>query len=165
MKTPLPQKLNIDTQKMTAKEVAFVITLNTLIDFLSKGEEEFSGTVCSKCHYPRGHNPACEYFPTQPVTQREWEVEWNNKPFSVPQPNQDGEFTYLICPDCKSQRFCCKECSKSFISSTIKQSIDQYKEELLGEIEKFIDDNDDGLWSGRETADTIRSLINNNNQK
>lgn len=31
---------------------------------------------------------------------------------------------------------------------------------LKVEIEKLIDDNDDGLWAGRETADKILTFIN-----
>lgn len=31
--------------------------------------------------------------------------------------------------------------------------------EILEEIDKFIDENDDGLWSGRETADKIRDIL------
>lgn len=34
-------------------------------------------------------------------------------------------------------------------------------ESLLEEVEKLINDNDDGMWTGRETADKISSLITN----
>ena len=33
------------------------------------------------------------------------------------------------------------------------------EEEIVAEIEKLIDENDDGMWSGRETADLILTKI------
>lgn len=42
---------------------------------------------------------------------------------------------------------------------TISSHHDQLLAENIGIIDKFIDDNDDGIWSGRETADRIRTLL------
>lgn len=35
--------------------------------------------------------------------------------------------------------------------------------ELRQKIEKFIDENDDGMWAGRETADAVLALLDNKN--
>lgn len=41
----------------------------------------------------------------------------------------------------------------------IRTSITSLLTELEAEIEKMIDENDDGMWAGRQTADKILSLI------
>ncbi len=45
-----------------------------------------------------------------------------------------------------------QESLESFIRDEVVGSLAQ-------QIEKFIDDNDDGMWAGRETADAILKLL------
>ncbi len=48
---------------------------------------------------------------------------------------------------------------KDFIRQEITLAVQKREEEIREKIENLIDSNDDGMWSGRETAYTILNLL------
>lgn len=47
---------------------------------------------------------------TRKEEQNRIAFEFHNFRFSIPVGDENGKFTALYCPDCKQQRFACKEC-------------------------------------------------------
>lgn len=48
---------------------------------------------------------------------------------------------------------------KSFISSLLAQQRNEIIKEIEEEIDRFIDENDDGLWGGMEVSQNIKQAI------
>ena len=101
------------------------------------------------------------------TTQREKEIEG----VAMNIVHQIGDVLYdALPPDIAHEHFvkarqATNDIAIDFAAKLLTQIDQAAREELLARLDKFIDENDDGLWSGMETAQTIRSLLTSKGTK